>query len=66
MKNILFFFALILCGLQTPLFAQLYRDGDIIFIKNKAIKGKTLLPNGKSKFNFAGIIFIEKEGPTVY
>jgi len=66
MKNIHFFFALILCGLQTPLFAQLYKDGDIIFIKNKAIKGKTLLPNGKSKFNFAGIIFIEKDGPTVY
>jgi len=49
-----------------PSFSQLYKDGDIIFIKNVSTKGKSLLPNGKSKYNFAGIIFIEKDGPTVY
>lgn len=42
------------------------KNGDIIFIKNKEIKGKTLLPVGKSKFNYVGIVFIDKDGPMVY
>jgi hypothetical protein len=42
------------------------KNGDIIFIKNKEIKGKSLLPVGKSKFNYVGIVFLEKDGPVVY
>jgi len=47
-------------------FSQDFRDGDIIFIKNKEIKGKTALPNGKSKFNYVGIVFVENGEPMVY
>ncbi len=43
-----------------------FRDGDIVFIKNKETKGKSLLPNGKSKFNYIGIIFVENGAPVVY
>lgn len=41
-------------------------DGDIVFIKNKETKGKSLLPNGKSKFNYVGVVFIENSVPYVY
>src|SRR6218665_2665092 len=42
------------------------KNGDIIFIKNKDIKGKSLLPTGKSKFNYVGIVFFDKDVPMVY
>lgn len=41
-------------------------DGDIIFIKNVETKGKNLVPNGKSKFNYVGIVFLENAVPYVY
>ncbi|MBK7817357.1 MAG: hypothetical protein IPJ60_07125 [Sphingobacteriaceae bacterium] len=40
-------------------------DGDIIFIKNKKV-GASLIPNGKTKFNYLGVIFIENGVPMVY
>ncbi len=40
-------------------------DGDIIFIKNKKT-GASLIPNGKTKFNYLGVIFIENGVPIVY
>lgn len=43
-----------------------FMDGDIIFIKNTEIKGKSLLPNGKSKFNYVGVVFLENAVPYVY
>ena len=43
-----------------------FQNGDIVFIKNKETKGKSLLPNGKSKYNYVGIIFIENDVPIVY
>lgn len=42
------------------------KDGDIIFIRNKETRGKSLLPNGKSKFNYLGVIFLESGKPYVY
>jgi hypothetical protein len=50
----------------APAFAQDLKNGEIIFIKNKDTKGKSLLPNGKSKFNYVGIVFIENNKPMVY
>lgn len=46
--------------------AQKLVDGDIIFIQNKALEGKDLLPTGKSKFNYLGVIFHENGIPYVY
>jgi len=43
-----------------------FMDGDIIFIKNTETKGKSLLPNGKSKFNYVGVVFLENTVPYVY
>ncbi|MBA2611401.1 MAG: hypothetical protein H0U95_05490 [Bacteroidetes bacterium] len=40
------------------------KDGDIIFIKTD--KANSFLPNGNSKFNYAGVIFIEADVPMVY
>jgi hypothetical protein len=53
-------------GMCLPFYSQTYKNADIIFIKNKETKGKSLLPNGKSKFNYVGIIFIENNVPMVY
>jgi hypothetical protein len=47
-------------------FSQNFKDGDIVFIKHKELLGKSILPNGKSNFNFVGIIFFENETPMVY
>lgn len=53
--------------ISTPVFSQNdLKDGDIIFIKHKDAKGKTLLPTGKSKFNYVGIVFTEQSAPMVY
>ncbi|MBA3683315.1 MAG: hypothetical protein H0W73_19430 [Bacteroidetes bacterium] len=40
------------------------KDGDIVFIKTN--KANSFLPNGNSKFNYAGVIFIESDVPMVY
>ncbi len=62
---------LILAGLSfgfsqtvnAPVETQI-KDGDIIFIKTN--KANSFLPNGNSKFNYAGVIFIENDVPMVY
>lgn len=46
--------------------SQNLMDGDIIFIKNKNTKGKELLPSGKGKFNYLGVIFHDGSVPYVY
>lgn len=43
-----------------------FKNGDVIFIKNKKTTGNSLIPNGKTKFNYVGVIFIEKGIPMVY
>ena len=40
------------------------KNGDIIFIKTN--KANSFLPNGNSKFNYAGVIFLESDVPMVY
>jgi len=72
MKNFtLNYLALILCGLlsYTTLTSQhisnpkfSYADGDIIFIKNNINEELAT----KSKYTFAGVIFIEDSSPVVY
>jgi hypothetical protein len=44
----------------------IFKNGDVIFIKNKKTKVHSLIPNGKTKFNYVGVIFIEKGVPIVY
>lgn len=46
-------------------YSQQYQNGDVIFIKNKKV-GASLIPNGKTKFNYVGVIFIENGVPMVY
>lgn len=46
--------------------SQNLMDGDIIFILNRSTAGKELLPNGKGKFNYLGVIFLENNKPFVY
>ncbi len=41
-------------------------DGDVVFIKNKKLGSSSLLPNGKTSYNYVGIIFIENGKPFVY
>jgi hypothetical protein len=53
-------------GMCMPFYSQTYKNADIVFIKNKETKGKSLIPNGKGKFNYVGIIFIENNVPMVY
>lgn len=48
---------------DAPLETQI-KDGDIVFIKTD--KANSFLPNGNSKFNYAGVIFIEEGVPMVY
>ena len=48
---------------NLPLETQI-KDGDIVFIKTN--KANSFLPNGNSKFNFAGVIFLESDVPMVY
>ena len=52
------FFGLSFISAQTvdaPFETQI-KDGDIVFIKTNKANG--LLPNGNSKYNYAGVIFI--------
>lgn len=58
-------FTLFLFTISSFAYSQKYLDGDIIFIKNKKI-GTSLIPNGKTKFNYIGVIFIENGVPIVY
>lgn len=58
-------FTLILFTIASFAYSQKYLDGDIIFIKNKKV-GSSLIPNGKTKFNYIGVIFIENGVPVVY
>lgn len=46
-------------------YCQEYQNGDLIFIKNKK-SGSSPIPNGKTKFNYVGVIFIENGKPMVY
>ncbi|MGE0567465.1 MAG: YiiX/YebB-like N1pC/P60 family cysteine hydrolase [Bacteroidia bacterium] len=46
--------------------AIVYKDADVIFIKNKKLAGNNLLPNGKTKFDYVGIVFIEDGKPVIY
>lgn len=66
MKLIQALFFLIVLSYNSYLAQSNFQDGDVIFIKNKETKGKSLLPNGKSKFNYVGIIFMENNVPVVY
>ena len=43
-----------------------FKDGDVVFIKNKKLIGNSLIPNGKTNFNYVGVVFIEKGVPMVY
>lgn len=43
-----------------------FKDGDVVFIKNKKMAGNSLIPNGKTRFNYVGVIFIENGVPMVY
>lgn len=45
---------------------SVYKNGDVIFIKNKKILGNTLIPNGKTKFNYVGVLFYENGKPMIY
>lgn len=45
---------------------SVYKNGDVIFIKNKKILGNTLIPNGKTKFNYVGVLFYENGTPMIY
>ncbi|MBK7310888.1 MAG: hypothetical protein IPI93_08880 [Sphingobacteriaceae bacterium] len=58
-------FTLFLFTIASLSYSQKYMDGDIIFIKNKKV-GASLIPNGKTKFNYLGVIFIENGVPMVY
>lgn len=66
MKRCKLLFLLLVLGMWTPFYSQIYKNADIIFIKNKETKGKSLIPNGKGKFNYVGIIFIENNVPMIY
>jgi hypothetical protein len=43
-----------------------YCNGDVVFIKNTSLKSGNLIPNGKTKYNYVGVIFIEEGIPMVY
>ncbi len=43
-----------------------FKDGDVVFIKNKKLIGNSLVPNGKTDFNYVGVVFIENGVPMVY
>ena len=47
-----------------PMLETQIKNGDIIFIKTN--KANSFLPNGNSKFNYAGLIFLESDVPMVY
>jgi hypothetical protein len=66
MKLIVFLTCFLLTFAHHTFFAQDFRNGDIIFINHKHTKGKSPVPNGKSKFNYVGIVFIENNVPMVY
>lgn len=66
MKTVFIITSFFYCFLPLTLSSQTYHNGDVVFIKNKFSKGKSVLPNGKSKFNYVGILFIENKIPVVY
>lgn len=43
-----------------------FKDGDVVFIKNKKMVGNNLIPNGKTRFNYVGVVFIENGVAMVY
>lgn len=45
---------------------KLIGNGDVIFIKNKKTNGNSLLPNGKTNFNYVGVVFVEDGVKMVY
>ncbi len=45
---------------------SVYKNGDVIFIKNKKIQGGSLIPNGKTKYNYVGVLFYENGKPMIY
>jgi len=51
---------------QKLLNDSLFKDGDVIFIKNKKLIGSNLIPNGKTIYNYVGIVLIENGAPVVY
>lgn len=58
--------AILALVLSTALtFGQNLQNGDLIFIKNKK-SGSSPIPNGKTKFNYVGVIFIENGKAVVY
>jgi hypothetical protein len=65
MKSLKSIAILVLCFASAFGFAQKFQNGDLIFIKNKKT-GNSLIPNGKTKFNYVGVIFIENGVPMVY
>lgn len=65
------FLLLLFTASYSMLFAQerndtTFKNGDVIFIKNKKLIGNNLIPNGKTNFNYVGVIFIENGVPMVY
>lgn len=51
---------------QNLLSDSTFKDGDVIFIKNKKLIGSNLIPNGKTSFNYVGVVLIENGEPIVY
>jgi len=66
MCAVLFLAMLRISYAQTANEGKVITDGDVIFIKNKTLGGNSLLPNGKTQFNYVGVIFIEDGIPMVY
>jgi hypothetical protein len=65
MRHLKLILILILVLATSFIFSQKFQNGDVIFIKNKKI-GASLIPNGKTKFNYVGVVFIENGVPMVY
>jgi hypothetical protein len=43
-----------------------FLNGDVVFIKHSKLKSGNLIPNGKTKYNYVGVIFMEDGIPMVY
>ena len=50
---------------NSPLSERL-QNGDVVFIRHKNFKTTSVIPNGKTPYNYAGIVFIEKGIPMVF
>lgn len=42
------------------------QDGDVVFIRHKNFKTSSVIPNGKTHYNYVGIVIIENGVPMVY